>query len=239
MKTIQLFTLLVASLLIFLVVVWLKVSSDDPITKDNSNPALVNNEKSTITKDAATPDKVKVSVYYETLCPDSIQFITQQLWPTYQKVKDIINIELIPFGKASFFPVNGEYQFECQHGPKECKGNKIHACAIDLYPTTESSLPFVYCSMGAGDPIEAANTCATNNKLDWTQISSCASGKRGSELLLAHGKKTKSLNPKMIFVPWIIINDVFTNENEENSIQNFLQVVCSSYKGTLPPACSS
>lgn len=25
----------------------------------------------------------------------------------------------------------GETEFQCHHGPEECRGNKIHACAID------------------------------------------------------------------------------------------------------------
>lgn len=44
--------------------------------------------------------KVKIDVYYETLCPDSIQFIRRQLYPTYQKIGEIMDISLIPYGKA-------------------------------------------------------------------------------------------------------------------------------------------
>jgi len=44
--------------------------------------------------------KVKVDVYYETLCPDSIQFIRRQLYPTFNKIGEIMDITLIPFGKA-------------------------------------------------------------------------------------------------------------------------------------------
>lgn len=25
-----------------------------------------------------------------------------------------------------------DYEFECHHGPKECEGNKIQACALKL-----------------------------------------------------------------------------------------------------------
>lgn len=44
--------------------------------------------------------KVRVDVYYETLCPDSIQFIRQKLFPTFGKVGDIMDINLVPYGKA-------------------------------------------------------------------------------------------------------------------------------------------
>lgn len=50
---------------------------------------------------ARADDRVKVSVYYETLCPDSIAFITKQLWPTYQKMKDIMIVDLVVYGNAN------------------------------------------------------------------------------------------------------------------------------------------
>jgi len=44
--------------------------------------------------------KVKIDVYYETLCPDSIQFIRRQLYPTFNKIGQIMDINLVPYGKA-------------------------------------------------------------------------------------------------------------------------------------------
>ena len=44
---------------------------------------------------------VQIQVYYETLCPDSIDFISQQLYPTYQNLGKYLNIEFVPFGFAS------------------------------------------------------------------------------------------------------------------------------------------
>ena len=45
-------------------------------------------------------ETVNIQVYYESLCPDSINFITQQLYPTYQTLGKYMNIEFIPFGNA-------------------------------------------------------------------------------------------------------------------------------------------
>jgi len=47
-------------------------------------------------------DAVKVSVYFESKCPDSIRFITTMLYPTWEKLQHtgIIHVELFPFGKA-------------------------------------------------------------------------------------------------------------------------------------------
>lgn len=42
-----------------------------------------------------------MQVYYESLCPYSIAFITKQLYPVYVELKDSIELELIPWGHAT------------------------------------------------------------------------------------------------------------------------------------------
>merc|ERR1719318_844073 len=72
---------------------------------------------------------VKISVYYESLCPYSIRFINTQLWPTFSRLKDIMDITLIPHGNAKERPGVSFWEFLCQHGAPECMGNVIESCA--------------------------------------------------------------------------------------------------------------
>ena len=53
-------------------------------------------------------ETVNIQVYYESLCPDSINFITKQLYPTYQALGNYMDIEFIPFGNAdvSFYDLS-------------------------------------------------------------------------------------------------------------------------------------
>ena len=44
--------------------------------------------------------KVNVSVYYETLCSDSVHLIQKQIYPTWKLLKNDLNISFVPFGKA-------------------------------------------------------------------------------------------------------------------------------------------
>lgn len=48
---------------------------------------------------------VVISVFYEALCPDSRSFFTKQLLPTFEKLPHLVQINLVPYGKAkvSFF----------------------------------------------------------------------------------------------------------------------------------------
>jgi interferon gamma-inducible protein 30 len=84
--------------------------------------------KSHVWKTGAASDRVNLSIYYETLCPDCRQFITTQVWNAYQSILDIVNITFVPYGNARelYRPETKLYQFYCQHGAEECYGNVIH-----------------------------------------------------------------------------------------------------------------
>ena len=71
--------------------------------------------------------KLKLSVYFESLCPDSRLFITRQLTPTYAVLNKIFDIDLVPYGNSnwSYSETSKEVFFQCQHGQLECQGNKI------------------------------------------------------------------------------------------------------------------
>lgn len=43
---------------------------------------------------------VSIEVFYEALCPDSRSFLLTQLLPTYNKIPEAMNVQLIPYGKA-------------------------------------------------------------------------------------------------------------------------------------------
>lgn len=73
------------------------------------------------------PAQVPVAVYYETLCPDSIKFITSQLYPVYTSgLKSRLNVTLVPYGKAVKNSGPNGVTFECRHGPVECYGDKVN-----------------------------------------------------------------------------------------------------------------
>lgn len=45
--------------------------------------------------------QVPVAVYYESLCPDSAKFITEQLYPALKsELRDLVEITFVPFGKS-------------------------------------------------------------------------------------------------------------------------------------------
>ena len=108
---------------------------------------------------AASQEKVSIQVYYETLCPDSIAFVTQQLFPTYIKLGKYLNVEFKPYGFAtSTSDGNGGWTFECQHGPNECNGNLYAACLIDRLDQNDLQVAVINCIMDDLVPHEATQT---------------------------------------------------------------------------------
>lgn len=138
---------------------------------------------------------MKVSVYYETLCPDSIAFIRNQLWPAHGSVGEIMDIDLIPYGKAAVrqllfclsafhqhaisfsvpfmqYEENGDnsVSFRCQHGSRECYGKLQKLCLPFLaylrFCSFISQLP----SVSIRSPGNMVQACALQQISNVTQV---------------------------------------------------------------------
>ena len=64
--------------------------------------SLLTSAKAGLVMGAGAGPSVKLSVHYESLCPDSIRFVTTQLYPSWKHFgEDILHLDLNPFGKAN------------------------------------------------------------------------------------------------------------------------------------------
>ncbi|XP_072380238.1 GILT-like protein 1 [Diabrotica undecimpunctata] len=168
---------------------------------------------------------LKVSIYYESLCPDSVAFIKNQFYPAYSTVlKDKIKVDLVPFGKATATKSNGTWTFTCQHKEPECYGNKIQSCAIDI-ASYNTSIEFVVCAMkGNASNNELLKQCAADNQIKWEDIENCIKTGKGDELLAKYGDRTNAVTPKITFIPTIVFNDVYRDPLQTLALTNFLEV---------------
>ena len=145
----------------------------------------------------------------------------------------------MPYGKANTtVEEDGSFFFQCQHGPRECEGNRVHACALRHLPP-ESHSAFVACSMTSSDPPSAGPACAWLHNLDFAPVDACFSAE-GPELLAALGERTHALDPALYYVPWITHNGRWTVEDLDASQANLLAVVCRKLRelgAATPPDC--
>ncbi|EDO35014.1 predicted protein [Nematostella vectensis] len=185
--------------------------------------------------------KVSIALYYESLCPGCRAFISDQLYPTYQKIGEIMDITLVPYGNAQQYKYGNKWVFSCQHGQGECEGNIIESCAINILQNLTTYFPFIHCFeqyISSSNPSSTARYCAQLLRIDYTPIDKCASGPQGNQFEHDMGVKTEALEPQHQFVPWVTMNGKHTEEIQNEATTELLKLVCDSYQGAKPAACT-
>ncbi|KAF2896204.1 hypothetical protein ILUMI_09963 [Ignelater luminosus] len=184
--------------------------------------------------------RLKVSVFYESLCPDSVRFITRQLYPAYEKIGSSLLVDFVPYGKATHNKENGKWIFQCQHGANECWGNKAQACGIAENKGQDKTVNFVKCVMSEPYPAneDAINKCAPELDVPSQQILECSESVKGDELLVNHGERTHAVEPKITFIPTIVFNDKYDAQLQSGALSDFLWTACSLFTDK-PSGCPS
>ncbi|XP_022154893.1 gamma-interferon-inducible lysosomal thiol reductase-like [Momordica charantia] len=178
--------------------------------------------------------KVSLDVYYESLCPDSVKFIVDDLIKLFEGgLVSIVDLRLVPYGNAR---VGRNSSITCQHGPSECFLNTVEACAINAWPELTGHFPFIFC-------VEAVvyerkytqwETCYEKLGLDPKPVYECYSSGLGKELELQYAAETDHLQPPHKYVPWVVVDGQPLYEDFEN----FVSYICKAYKGSyVPSAC--
>uniref|UniRef100_A0A1L8E355 Putative gamma-interferon inducible lysosomal thiol reductase-like protein n=1 Tax=Nyssomyia neivai TaxID=330878 RepID=A0A1L8E355_9DIPT len=197
--------------------------------------------------------KVPVFVYYESLCPDSQAFITQQLYPSMKgPLGKFVDLRLVPFGKSNYTTLGPDVQFTCHHGPNECYGNKIQACALEHIQvnsyqhehTRESlTLEYVNCLMKVGnnfpDSIYPGEKCARQVGVpNWENIERCANTTEGSKILQRFGDLTNMLQPGLTSVPTVTFRQTYDADAQRLAVANFGAALCKKIATPSPIECS-
>ncbi|XP_069985912.1 GILT-like protein 1 [Penaeus vannamei] len=183
---------------------------------------------------ASEAAKVKVTVFYEALCPDSRNFITTQLYPVWNELKNITELDINAYGKAHEQGTGDESTLRCQHGPRECAANAMLTCAKKYISDEQKLMDFTNCLMEKKRGILSATECARVAGVGLTDVARCHHTAEGEALQREIGERQRQLDPSLYYVPWILINDDFT-ENQLTAAQaNLREVICEVYEGECP-----
>ncbi|XP_025202679.1 GILT-like protein 1 [Melanaphis sacchari] len=189
---------------------------------------------------------INIEVYYEALCNDSVNFVSDKLLPVYNKLNKFINVTFIPFaqGNITVNPDKTVKSLICKR-EHECEADKVHACAINKIKDNEKLVKFVNCSLTEGfvssNKIVPIETCGKNNSLDEsiiTEIKNC-SNSLDAWVQWFQNYSTLSSNAHVTTVPKILINQKEINDDILTS-NNFMKAVCELLKGKdLPDDCKT
>ncbi|KAK7301642.1 hypothetical protein RJT34_12512 [Clitoria ternatea] len=188
------------------------------------------------TLSSQSDEKVTLDVYYESLCPGSSQFIVDYLPVLFDSdLISIVDLKLSPYGNTKLYPwIPGEpitnATFYCQHGEYECLLDIVQACAIDIWPEVIKHFSFIHCieklvSQGKETEWES---CFDKLDLDPEPIKQCYTSDYGEKLELKYAAETAALQPRKLYVPWVVLN----GEPLYEDIDNYISRICSAYKGS-------
>lgn len=184
---------------------------------------------------AAAAPNVRVALYEESKCPYCCEFMSNAWSATYNEsctASMVSSWVAVPYGNAK---TDANNVTTCQHGPDECKGNKLQACAKRHYPAEAAWVSLFRC-MGAAypDPVGSAQACGEAAGMDWSVVETCYSNGEGDALIYANAQVTNALNPKKQGVPWVVVNDVPVDDRD-----HLLAAICDAFVGTKPDCCAA
>lgn len=182
---------------------------------------------------------IKITLFYESYCPFSIKFMLQQLYPVTMKYSKLLVLDLIPFGHCKVQQrKNGMYDFKCQHGEKECYGNRVHACVIQqgVDKGNAKVVMALTCLMNYNYQDMEVKRCLEKSNLSWDRHKLCML-RDATTLEVAYGKRTHENVPEVKYVPFVIFNDTYNHHLEEIAVNNLEAAVCELFGPNKPDTC--
>lgn len=168
-------------------------------------------------------DKMELSVYYESLCPDSRRFFINQLGPVYAELSDYIDLDLVPFGHARILGTN---KMVCQHGPRECNGNRLMACTQDRKingSKQDEILATLTCYFSTAE----YENCVTKflPGVKYEDLEKCANSEVSFKMMTENEVSTGRVS----YVPHIKINRRYSEETQDCEM-DLKGCVCNYYR---------
>ena len=96
-----------------------------------------------------------------------------------------------------------------------------------------AQIEFISCAMAnlTRAPLDTLNFCSQNFPSSFKeQLKTCANGKLGNSLLHSSGVRTMELIPKKNWIPWIVVNNMHTDQIQNDAETNLVKVICQFHK---------
>ncbi|TMW45856.1 hypothetical protein DOY81_009060 [Sarcophaga bullata] len=179
--------------------------------------------------DSPESKKLEVEIFYETLCPDSMRFVRNQLY-TSMKSNELLpytDLKFIPYGKVGVWtnPSTNITNLYCQHGLTECELNALHACIVE-HNTIEEQLEMFNCLLNGYNT--DVDVCAKNLNIDVAPAKNCKNTRTNVDILKKYGDETDAI--EISFVPSIAMGGQFDPWKQRSILYNFSRVFCRKYK---------
>jgi hypothetical protein len=169
----------------------------------------------------------ELTVYYDSMCGDSLNFIKYSFRPFYNS-KELYTKFKVNLVAGSLMTNEMSNSFSCKHGYNECVGNIYHLCAKNLF-SNDLYNQYVICYFDfmrayGYNVEETSNYCSGSIGLNFTELKKCADTDQGSNLAQSLIRTKQSFSFSFGHSPLAIIdNNISTNEDEIfNNLVGFL-----------------
>lgn len=184
-----------------------------------------------VNRRAAEKKPIKLSVFYETLCPDSKRFFLKQLVPNIGKIEKFVELELVPFGHARILSAT---KMTCQHGARECEGNRLDAC-IQHYGRHEPMSAVVATTGCIFENRDQAKECTKKHlpKLNWDELQTCKSSDESFQMMI----KFEKLTGRVPYIPRLTLNGQYDEEAQAECETDLKKCLCNRIENSKPIEC--
>ncbi|KOB75243.1 putative gamma-interferon inducible lysosomal thiol reductase [Operophtera brumata] len=169
--------------------------------------------------------KVKVTIQTTSGCGDTVRFIRDDLAPTYELYKDFMEVDFVPWGRATR---NEDGVLSCQFGENDCWANRLHRCALNLLKgNQDAQVHYMTCEYTTPFPsyLQGSYLCAHAVGLSLVDVDYCVANP-GDELDLAAEVKGNELTQALNFIPSVVFNDHIDPVLHNQALQRFLNLIC-------------
>lgn len=92
--------------------------------------------------------------------------------------------------------------------------------------------------MSSEDPPTAGQKCAQSLHVDFAPVQSCSTSDEGDKLIYDYGTQTDSLKPPHQYVPWILFDGNFNEDDNQKATTDLVRVICLKLQHP-PDVCNS
>mmetsp|Transcript_47458 Transcript_47458/g.113895 ORF Transcript_47458/g.113895 Transcript_47458/m.113895 type:complete len:281 (+) Transcript_47458:113-955(+) len=198
--------------------------------------------------------KVRVELFYETMCPYCHQLINNTLMPLWNdpEMRQAMDLRLLPAGNVMVLPTENiskgyvfwhpevaghKHVFRCQHGESECLGNLIHSCAIKLLAEPEKYMPLIFCMAERTNhmPEKSSFECMEELGVDPEPIRNCVLTPEADDDMFTITQVDKSISPARQYVPWVMVDGNHIEVNDGKA--DLKQAICDVLGDKAPAGC--
>uniref|UniRef100_A0A023FUQ0 Gamma-interferon inducible lysosomal thiol reductase n=1 Tax=Amblyomma cajennense TaxID=34607 RepID=A0A023FUQ0_AMBCJ len=171
--------------------------------------------------------KISLQVVYECHCPRSRRFIVSQLLPVYEKLRDYMNLTLLPASRAHNKTAGNDStsDVQCRRGKDECHSNMVQTCVLNHVEETLTAVRIIACMSKSPDPHRVGRVCVVKHGIQWKLIDACVTDK-GKLYMVEVGKKAWSVTGGVGNVPLVSVQGEASYAIQVEAQTNLLGVVC-------------